>query len=66
MFFANYIIQKSFDFTYKVEAFMGSFKAFTYNVFAGLFGNSLKQRYNPYDEDRMIERVAILVEQGAI
>ena len=45
---------------------MGSFKAFTYNVFAGLFGNSLKQRYNPYDEDRMIERVAILVEQGAI
>ena len=49
-----------------VESFMGSFKAFTYNMFAGLFGNSLKQRYNPYDEDRMIERVAVLVEQGAI
>ena len=49
-----------------VESFMGSFKAFTYNVFAGVFGNSLKKRYNPYDEDRMIERVAVLVEQGAI
>ncbi len=49
-----------------VESFMGSFKAFTYNMFAGLFGNSLKQRYNPYNEDRMVERVAVLVEQGAI
>lgn len=49
-----------------VESFMGSFKAFTYNVFANFFGNSLKKRYNPYDEDRMIERVAVLVEQGAI
>ena len=49
-----------------VESFMGSFKAFTYNMFAGLFGNSLKKRYNPYDEDRMVERVAVLVEQGAI
>ncbi|HZJ79890.1 MAG TPA: DUF4294 domain-containing protein [Dysgonamonadaceae bacterium] len=49
-----------------VESFMGSFKAFTYNMFAGLFGNSLKKRYNPYDEDKMVERVAVLVEQGAI
>lgn len=49
-----------------IESFMGSFKAFTYNVFAGFFGNSLKKRYNPYDEDQMIERVAVLVEQGAI
>ena len=49
-----------------VESFMGSFKAFSYNAFAALFGNSLKKRYNPYDEDRMIERIAVLVEQGAI
>ena len=49
-----------------VQSFMGTAKAFTYNVFAGLFGNSLKKRYNPYDEDRMVERVAVLVEQGAI
>ena len=49
-----------------VESFMGTFKAITANVFANVFGNSLKKRYNPYDEDRMIERVAVLVEQGAI
>lgn len=51
---------------YIVESFMGSFKAFSYNAFAALFGNSLKKRYNPYDEDRLIERIAVLVEQGAI
>lgn len=49
-----------------VESFMGSFKAFSYNTFASLFGNSLKKRYNPYDEDKLIERIAVLVEQGAI
>ncbi len=49
-----------------VESFMGTMKAFGYNMMANLFGNSLKKRYNPYDEDRMIERVAVLVEQGMI
>ena len=49
-----------------VDAFMGSFKAWTYNAFASLFGNSLKKRYNPYGEDRLTERACVLVEQGAI
>lgn len=49
-----------------VQSFMGTLKAFSYNALASLFGNSLKKRYNPYDEDRMVERVAVLVEQGAI
>ena len=49
-----------------VESIMGTFKAFSANLLAGFFGNSLKKRYNPYDEDRMVERVAVLVEQGAI
>ncbi len=49
-----------------IDAFMGSFKAWTYNVFAGLFGNSLKVRYNPYGEDRVTERVCVLVEQGIV
>lgn len=49
-----------------VDAFMGTFKAWTYNVFAGLFGNSLKKRYDPFGEDRIIERVAVMVEQGLI
>lgn len=49
-----------------IDAFMGSFKAWTYNVFAGLFGNSLKTRYNPYGDDRVTERVCVMVEQGNI
>ncbi len=49
-----------------VDAFMGSGKAIFYNTFASLFGNSLKKRYNPYGDDRLTERVCVLVEQGAI
>lgn len=49
-----------------IDAFMGSFKAWSYNLFAGMFGNSLKTRYNPYGEDRITERVCVLVEQGAV
>ena len=49
-----------------IDAFMGSFKAWSYNLFANLFGNSLKKRYNPYGEDRLTERVCVLVEQGVI
>lgn len=49
-----------------VDSFMGAFKAFSYNLMAGFFGNNLKKRYEPFDEDRLVERVAVLVEQGAI
>jgi hypothetical protein len=49
-----------------IDAFMGSLKAWTYNVFAGLFGNSLKKRYDPFGEDRVTERVCVLVEQGLL
>lgn len=49
-----------------VDAFMGSGKAFAYNLFASVFGNSLKKRYNPYGEDRLTERACVLVEQGVM
>lgn len=49
-----------------IDAFMGRAKAWTYNLFAGMFGNSLKTRYNPFGEDRVTERVCVLVEQGAV
>ncbi len=49
-----------------IDAFMGSFKAWSYNLFASLFGNSLKKRFDPYGEDRLTERVCVLVEQGVI
>mgnify|MGYP000925120672 CR=1 FL=1 len=48
---------------YLMEAYTP--KAFFYNAFASMFGNSLKRRYNPYAEDRLTERVCVLVEQGA-
>lgn len=49
-----------------VRAFMGPFKAGFYQTFAALFGTSLKKEYHPEDEDRMIERVATLVENGQL
>jgi hypothetical protein len=49
-----------------IDAFMGSLKAWSYNLFASIFGNSLKARYNPYGEDRLTERVCVLVEQGSL
>lgn len=49
-----------------IDAFMGSFKAFSYNLFATVFGNSLKVRYNPFGDDRVTERICVLVEQGAV
>jgi hypothetical protein len=49
-----------------IDAFMGSFKAWSYNLFANIFGNNLKARYDPFGEDRLTERACVLVEQGAI
>ena len=49
-----------------VKAFMGPFKAGFYQTFAALFGASLKKEYDPEDEDKMIERIIILVENGQL
>lgn len=49
-----------------VKAFMGPFKAGFYQTFAALFGASLKKEYDPNGEDRLTERVVILVENGQI
>ena len=49
-----------------VKAFMGPFKAGFYQAFAALFGASLKKEYRPEEDDRLIERVVILVESGVI
>jgi hypothetical protein len=55
--------QTSFDL---IKAFMGSFKASFYQVFAGLFGASLKERYDPQGKDRLIERTVLMVESGQL
>ena len=49
-----------------VKAFMGPFKAGFYQTFAALFGASLKKEYNPEDEDKMVERIITLVENGQL
>lgn len=49
-----------------VKAFMGPFKAGFYQTFAALFGASLKKEYDPKGEDRLTERVVLLVENGQL
>lgn len=49
-----------------VKVFMGPFKAGFYQTFAALFGASLKKEYHPEGEDRLTERVVLLVENGQI
>ena len=45
-----------------VKAFLGPFKAGFYQVFAGLYGNSLTKKYNPQGEDKFTERIVLMVE----
>ena len=42
------------------------FKAGFYQTFAALFGASLKKEYDPLGEDKLTERVVLLVENGQI
>ncbi len=49
-----------------VKALLGSFKADIYNTFAGLFGNSLKVKYDPEGKDADIERIVIQLEEGTL
>ena len=49
-----------------VGAFLGKFRAGFWNLFAGMFGASLKTEYDPNGKDSMTERVVMLVERGMI
>ncbi|WP_165156412.1 DUF4294 domain-containing protein [Parabacteroides sp. ZJ-118] len=49
-----------------LKAYLGSFRAGFWNLFAGLFGASLKTEYDPKGKDAMTERVVVLVENGLI
>lgn len=49
-----------------VRAFFGPLRAGIYQTFAGLFGASLKKRYDPDGRDRLIERVVLQVEAGQL
>lgn len=49
-----------------VKAFMGPFKAGMYQIFAKSFGSTLKMDYDPNGEDKLIERVVVLVQNGQL
>jgi len=49
-----------------LKAYLGSFKAGFWNLFAGMFGASLKVEYDPKGKDAMTERIVVLVENGLI
>lgn len=47
-----------------IKMYMGGFKAGFYNMFASLFGASLKKEYDPEVDDRLTERCILLIESG--
>lgn len=47
-----------------IKTYMGGFKAGFYNMFASLFGASLKKEYDPDLDDRLTERCILLIESG--
>lgn len=49
-----------------LKAYLGTFRASFWNLFAGMFGASLKSEYDPKGKDAMTERIVVLVENGSI
>ncbi|MBP3245017.1 MAG: DUF4294 domain-containing protein [Bacteroidaceae bacterium] len=49
-----------------IKAFMGPFKSGCYQAFASVFGASLKKEYKSETDDRLTERVVLLVENGQL
>ncbi|MDR1527529.1 MAG: DUF4294 domain-containing protein [Dysgonamonadaceae bacterium] len=55
--------QNSYDI---LKAYLGSFRAGFWNLFAGLFGASLKSEWDPDGKDAVTERVVEMVEMGLL
>ena len=49
-----------------IKAYRGSFRAGFWQIFAKMFGASLKTDFGTTEEDKMIERIITLVEAGQI
>lgn len=49
-----------------IKEFRGGFSAVFWQSIAKLFGNNLKDQFEPYGEDFMLDEIATLVEQGRI
>jgi hypothetical protein len=55
--------QTSYDL---VKAFLGPFRAGFWNIFAGMFGASLKSSWDPNGQDADTERIVEMVEMGLL
>ena len=55
--------QSSYD---MVKAFLGPARAGFYQIFAGLYGNSLTKKYDPQGEDKYTERIVRMIESGQL
>ena len=49
-----------------IRDFRGEFSAFFWQTIAKIFRNDLKSEYDPFGEDRLIEEVVRLIEEGQI
>lgn len=49
-----------------VKAFLGSFRAGFWNIFASMFGASLKTEWDPQGKDAATERIVEMVEMGIL
>jgi hypothetical protein len=49
-----------------LKAFLGSFRAGFWNLFAGMFGASLKSEWDPEGKDAAAERIIQMVEMGLL
>ena len=49
-----------------VKDLKGSFSAFLYQSIARLFGTNLKREYDPTGDDKMLEEIVILIENGQL
>ncbi|MDY6800590.1 MAG: DUF4294 domain-containing protein [Bacteroidota bacterium] len=49
-----------------LQELRGNFSAFFWQAIARLFGSDLKSEYDPQGEDRMIERIVLLIEHNQI
>ncbi|MDR0732832.1 MAG: DUF4294 domain-containing protein [Dysgonamonadaceae bacterium] len=55
--------QTSYDL---VKAFLGPFRAGFWNIFAGMFGVSLKSRWDPKGKDAATEQIIEMIEMGLL
>ena len=49
-----------------IKAFLGPVRAGMWQAFAWVYGASLMKKYDPEGEDRMTERVILMVEAGQL